>query len=117
MLCDKADVEKLPLLGAELAVLCDKADVEKLPLLGAELAVLCHKADVEKLPLLGAELAALCGQCKIKDEFQAFLAKLTVQTVAQFASNTDDEKNLKTDVFDMCEVELNFGDRTNLRWA
>ena len=81
-----------------------------------------HKADVviaevERLPLLGAELAVLCDQCKIKDEFRAFLAKFNVQTVAQFASITDDENNLKTDVFDVCEVELNFGDRTNLRWA
>jgi hypothetical protein len=59
----------------------------------------------------------LCDQRKIKDEFRAFLATFNVQTVAQFASITDDEKNLKTDVFDVCEVELNFGDRTNLRWA
>ena len=88
-------------------MLCDKA----------ELAVLCDKADVEKLPLLGAELAALCDQCRINGEFQAFLAKFSVQAVAKFANITDDENNLKTDVFDMCEVELNFGDRTNLRWA
>ena len=65
-----------------------------------------HKADVviaevERLPLLGAELAVLCDQCKIKDEFRAFLAKFNVQTVAQFASITDDGKNLKTDVFDV----------------
>ena len=48
---------------------------------------------------------------------QSFLARFSVQTVAQLASITDDENHLEIEVFDMCEVELNFGDRTNLRWA